>query len=332
MPAEAGPPPSGGRPGSRIFSIEGRQAPGLYVAAWFLGFLGGLLVVLALFAASGAAAVLFLLPGLIALVIAFAAGAGYQLVARATRPPGAYRGPAPLLLLGFVVALGTLVELPLGASGLLDGRPTPTFVLAVLIPFATYLLAIYAFVVRGGALAWAAIVRLRPGPAIRRVGDWLVGAAAGIALVVPVLVWAAILTNLLGTTPDSALPRLTSDVDGLAIVLGAAIVAPLGEELFFRGFAFTAWRTDLGVAAAIRRSAILFAAVHILNVQVDTSETLAAVGGQLLVQFLVILPAGLLLAFMYERRGLAASLGTHMAYNGGLLVLASAATRLVQGS
>jgi membrane protease YdiL (CAAX protease family) len=50
------------------------------------------------------------------------------------------------------------------------------------------------------------------------------------------------------------------------------------------------------------------------------------------VQFLVILPAGLLLAFMYERRGLVASLGTHMAYNGALLFLAAAALRAVQGS
>ena len=43
------------------------------------------------------------------------------------------------------------------------------------------------------------------------------------------------------------------------------------------------------------------------------------------------MPAGLLLAFMYERRGLAASLGAHMAYNGGLLFLAALATRAVAG-
>jgi len=322
----------GGPPGSRTFSIEGRPAPGLYVAGWLLGLLGGLLVVLAIFGAQGAAAELFLGIGLLFLVLAFAAASGYQILARAGRDSAAYRGPAPLLVLGFVIALGTLVELVIGITGVLDDRPTATFTLAVLIPLGCYLVAIQAFAVRGGGLAWATIVRLRPGPAIKRLGDWTVGAAAGIALVVPVLVGAAVLTSILGTTPNSALPDLTGGVDALVIGLGAVCVAPLGEELFFRGFAFSAWRADLGVASAVRRSAVVFAAVHILNVEVGAAQSLASIGAQLLVQFLVILPAGLLLAFMYERRGLAASLGTHMAYNGGLLFLAAAAARAVQGS
>jgi len=324
--------PVTGPPGTRTFSIEGRAAPGLYVSGWFLGLFGALLIVLAFFGASGAAAVVFAAAGLIALVVAFSAACGYQLVARSSRPEAAYRGPAPLLLLGFVLALSTLVELGVGLTGVVDDRPTLMFLLAVLIPASVYLTAVHVFAVRGGALTWAGIARLRPGPAGRRVGDWLVGAAAGISLVLPVLIGSAVLTAILGTVPESSLPRLTGDVDGLAIAVGAVVIAPLGEEIFFRGFVYSAWRLDLGVVAAIRRSAILFAAVHVLNVVVSPQDPLASIGAQLLIQFLVIVPAGLLLAFMYERRGLAASLGAHMAYNGGLLLLAALAASSIQGT
>lgn len=326
LPAHAGPP------GARTFSLEGRSVPGLYAAAWFLGLVGALLIILAVFDASGAPAVVFAAAGLAVLVLAFSAAAGYQLVNRSTRPPAAYRGPAPLLVLGFVLTLSTFIELGVGLTGIIDTRPTLTFLLAVLIPGAVYLLAVHLFAVRSGALSWAAIARLRPGSGAARLGDWAVGAAAGIALVLPVLVGSAILTSILGTVPDSDLPRLTSDVNGLIITIGAVLIAPIGEEIFFRGFVYSAWRLDLGVAAALRRSAILFAAVHVLNVAVSPTDSLPSIGAQLLVQFLVILPAGLLLAFMYERRGLAASLGAHMAYNGGLLFLAAVATRAAQGA
>ncbi len=325
LPVVAGPP------GARTFSIEGRAAPGLYVTGWFLGLVGALLIILAVFDAAGAAAVFFAGAGLVALVVAFSAACGYQLVDRSRRPAAAYHGPSPLLLLGFVLALSTLVELCIGLTGVVDERPTLTFLLAVLIPAAVYLTAVHTFAVRGGAMTWAGIARLRPGPPARRLGDWLVGAAAGISLVLPVLIGSAALTAILGTVPDSSLPRLTGDVDALVIALGAVVIAPIGEEIFFRGFVYSAWRIDLGVTAAIRRSAILFAAVHVLNVAVSPQDPLTSIGAQLLVQFLVIVPAGLLLAFMYERRGLAASLGAHMAYNGGLLFLAALATRAVQG-
>lgn len=326
-PGASEPAPATGPPGARTFSIEGRAAPGLYVSGWFLGLVGALLLVLALFDASGAAAVVFAAAGLVALVLAFAAAAGYQLVARSMRPATAYRGPAPLLLLGFVLGLATLIELGVGLTGVVDQRPTLTFLLAVLIPAGVYLATVHLFVVRSGALTWAGIARLRPGAVTGRLGDWLVGAAAGISLVLPVLIGSAALSMILGTVPESNLPRLTGDVDALVIALGAVLIAPFGEEIFFRGFVYSAWRLDLGVAPAVRRSAILFAAVHVLNVAVSPQDPLTSIGSQLLVQFLVIVPAGLLLAFMYERRGLAASLGAHMAYNGGLLFLAAWAAR-----
>ena len=80
-------PPVSGPPGARTFSIEGRAAPGLYVSGWFLGLVGALLIVLAVFDASGAAAVVFAGAGLVALVVAFSAACGYQLVG-AVEPAG----------------------------------------------------------------------------------------------------------------------------------------------------------------------------------------------------------------------------------------------------
>ena len=50
------------------------------------------------------------------------------------------------------------------------------------------------------------------------------------------------------------------------MVLGAAVVAPIAEEIFFRGFALSAWQRDLGPRPALVRSALFFALVHIANV------------------------------------------------------------------
>lgn len=65
-------------------------------------------------------------------------------------------------------------------------------------------------------------------------------------------------------------PLFAGDYAGQALFfLGAALLAPLGEEILFRGYAFNAFlqgwgRTRLGVAAAYFTSAMLFSAAHSL--------------------------------------------------------------------
>jgi membrane protease YdiL (CAAX protease family) len=49
----------------------------------------------------------------------------------------------------------------------------------------------------------------------------------------------------------------------LVTLLGAGLLAPVAEELFFRGFLYTALRQRLGIAAAVTISAAVFAIGHI---------------------------------------------------------------------
>ena len=78
------------------------------------------------------------------------------------------------------------------------------------------------------------------------------------------------------------------------VALAAAIVAPIGEELFFRGFALTAWLRDLwGRAPASFGAPRSSPRIHILNITPTTSFAEGA--GQAVLQSAVIFPVGLVL-------------------------------------
>jgi membrane protease YdiL (CAAX protease family) len=101
-------------------------------------------------------------------------------------------------------------------------------------------------------------------------------------------------------------------------VVSAVLVAPLAEELFFRGMLYPALRRSIGVWGGILISAAAFAAAHLV-----TEGTL---GGGALV-FVLILPLGILLAWLYERRGtLAVPIALHMTFNLVTMLLMLAAT------
>ena len=89
---------------------------------------------------------------------------------------------------------------------------------------------------------------------------------------------------------------------GLAIAfLMIVVLAPLAEELLFRGWLYTALRWRFGFGAALWTTAILFAVAH------WESTHLYA---------LAILPMGLVLGYVRERTGSArASTLFHMLYN-----------------
>ncbi|HWH24871.1 MAG TPA: hypothetical protein VNW68_08275, partial [Candidatus Limnocylindria bacterium] len=101
--------PPADRPGGRTFSIEGRPAAGLYLAGWMLSGLG-LAVLFVAFQAGPPAGGVLIMAGLLLLTLGLAAAAGYQLLARRTRPADAYRGPSPLIVFGClmfaVIAIG----------------------------------------------------------------------------------------------------------------------------------------------------------------------------------------------------------------------------------
>lgn len=109
---------------------------------------------------------------------------------------------------------------------------------------------------------------------------------------------------------DALLESLQPGAMALAFVFMVAVAAPIGEELFFRGFVFNLLRNRLNMTSAVWLSAGLFALLHI-SVK----------------NFLPILLIGALLAWLYARTGsLWSSVVMHGTFN-----LLSAVAALVFG-
>jgi CAAX protease family protein len=87
------------------------------------------------------------------------------------------------------------------------------------------------------------------------------------------------------------------------------LAAPIGEELFFRGFLFAALRARHGFWSSALLSSAAFGLVHVVQ------------GSFLLVP--IIFVVGLGLAWVYERRGsLLASITAHATFNAiGLAII-----------
>ena len=321
-------PSSTGPPGWSTFSLEGRPAPGLYFVAWLLGLLALGMLVVGIFASATPARGVLVITGLVALGAALTTGAGYQVLARAGRPAGAYRGPSPLLVFGVVVALTLTVVPILGLLGLIDlASPSPFGSLLALSVIAVgYVAAVSTFVVRTGALTWRDMGW--PARAQVRLAALLDDAATGIAVMVPafigIVILNGVLSTLLGVTPPETLPRARGGVDLLVNALSAVVVAPIGEELFFRGFALTAWQRDLGPRAALVRSSVFFALVHLANITSSTAREGLLLA---LIAFVVYLPLGALLGVLFQRRGIVASIAGHAAFNGTALILLALLSR-----
>src|SRR5690625_2440413 len=82
-------------------------------------------------------------------------------------------------------------------------------------------------------------------------------------------------------------------------VLLVAVVAPITEELFFRGYAYTTFRSHWGVRTAALASAFVFAIIHLY-----------------FVLFLTVFAMGILFAIFYERsRSLLSMMVAHFVVN-----------------
>jgi membrane protease YdiL (CAAX protease family) len=114
-------------------------------------------------------------------------------------------------------------------------------------------------------------------------------------------------------------PAPQTAIEILLIALGAGLLVPIGEEVFFRGYTLTAWWRDLGPRAALWRATVFFALVHIATLSAATfSEGLR----QAILVLTVIGPVGYALGWLFMRRGLVASIAGHAAFNlFGVLVL-----------
>jgi membrane protease YdiL (CAAX protease family) len=105
----------------------------------------------------------------------------------------------------------------------------------------------------------------------------------------------------------------------LIAILAVAILVPIGEEIFYRGFATNAWGRSLSRNSVMLRAAFFFAAVHIINVtSTDAGLSLKAA----LFNMTVRIPIAIALTWIYmRRRSLIASATLHGSYNGLIVAL-----------
>ena len=292
-------------------SLADRPAAGLYVAAWALSGLGVAALVVGLATEPPLRGIL-VMAAFVALLAGLAAAAGYQVIARRTRPAERYRGPAPLILFCFQFALVYAVSLAIFALGVRLGESPAGFFAAAVLLLAAYVIVVWLFVVRTGALSWREMVHAQPFDAGRAAFDIALGGATmfGVALVAGIL--GSLLAQLLGTEAPGVVPVPKTTADILMVALGAGILVPIGEELFFRGYTLSAWLRDLGPRSALIRATIFFALVHIVTLSADT---FADGVKQAILVLVVITPVGFALGWLYLRRGLIAAIAGHAAFN-----------------
>src|SRR5215211_6743749 len=127
---------------------------------------------------------------------------------------------------------------------------------------------------------------LRPVP-LGRAAGWTV------ATFVAFWIFTAIYISLVGEPDQQELTRDLREEDSLSALIGygvlLAFVAPLAEELFFRGFVFGVLRERISVVAGALATGIVFGLVHVAGSPIET------------VGVLVIL--GVLLCLLYEKSG-----------------------------
>jgi membrane protease YdiL (CAAX protease family) len=259
--------------------------------------------------------------GGLAVVIGLLMNAVRAVVVREALPPQRYRGPAIFVLLA-LASLFTVIETVTVAGStvaLVSGEPIS--VPATLVIFTatqTGLLAVaILFVAVPNALAGVRLVP--PRGALRSF-------AIGLGLAIPAWLAATILGALLQVILErlghplvpGILDEAVARLDPTALVLAVVLIAPIAEEIFFRGVVLNAWLREYGEGFAIVGSAALFGVIH-----ADTSSVEALITS--VARVLPIFGLGLALAFIYRRTGsLLSSIGLHMGFNALSLAIALA--------
>jgi membrane protease YdiL (CAAX protease family) len=239
---------------------------------------------------------------------AFVAGLVYiavrQIRVRSYLPPERYRGPAVFILVLLVLAIALLLTAPFGedATALVLGEGELTILGSIVILVASQvgmLLVSWLLVFRPRALAG---LPLPPGSnaagAIVSGVGWGVVATIGASLLGAAVVF--VLESLgIETAPQTA-EQAISLIDPWLAVLAVVILAPIAEEVFFRGVVFNALLREAGSRWAYIGSAALFAVIHLEPVAM-----------------LPLFALGLALAWVYQRtRNLLAPIAMHATVNG----------------
>jgi CAAX protease family protein len=179
---------------------------------------------------------------------------------------------------------------------------------AVVILVSTQLALLFVswlFVARPNALAALPSFPGRdPAGALLTGAGWGIGAWVMSTAAIVIMAW---LLEAIGLPPEpQAAERAIALVDPWLVVLAVVILAPIAEEVFFRGVVFNAWLREGGRRWAYVGSAALFAIIHLS-----------------LVSLVPIFLLGLALAWVYERTGnLLAPIAMHAVVNGISVLLA----------
>ena len=144
----------------------------------------------------------------------------------------------------------------------------------------------------------------------RNVFYGIVGYIAAVPVLVALLVIIAAVANIIKYVPEKQpvveLFLREKDIRFLTYTsIFAAVVGPIIEELFFRGFMYSALKKYIGVFWSMVVTAAVFATFHTH-----------------IVGFLPIMALGILLAYLYERTGtLVSSITVHTMHNFGMLMI-----------
>jgi len=317
------------RPG--LLQLAGREAPALYV----IGLLFSVVGVSALVAGIAGAGVGLAIFALVVIGVGGIALSGASaLQRRVDTPVAGWRGPGPLAIFWTTIPWALLAQLlvaalltAVGAAATLS-TPLGTLALAAASNLATILI-IGLVVIGTGAVHWrdllvatpAASPSTLPTPDRRGglVGDLFWGAALALPILSAAGLFAALVMSATGVQAPVVLPPSVNPVDLAANALTAGLIAPIGEELLYRGVIAQAWARQSSARRAILFSAIVFAFAHTLTVGGTSVGDAASVAA---VALLVRLPLGIALGWLWvRRRSLVATIALHATYNLAIVAL-----------
>jgi uncharacterized protein len=196
-----------------------------------------------------------------------------------------------------VVVLNAFITLPLALAAHLDieQMTTGTFVIAALLTEIPMLVVVYVRAIVPGAVTWADLgCRRLPLLVLIPVG---VGAGLGGLVVVGVI--GALLAQI-GLQQNQielefGFVRTEGPLAFALVLIFAGIVAPVVEELFFRGFLFGMYRRRKPLWMAYVFSSLLFTVLHLMPGQMNPSQMAGLSVGIFLL--------AMLLAWLYQRTG-----------------------------
>jgi membrane protease YdiL (CAAX protease family) len=248
-----------------------------------------------------------------------------SLIVRRHLPSSRYRGPSILVMLGLVLVLTSILSIfaVTDAIAIFEGEGRPSVGGSLLLLTATQLSLL---VVAGLLVVLPRALEGSPPLAgrspLRALGLGLgVGAAGWLGSSALLVAIVAFLT-MIGLAPATQpVEQALEVVDPVVLVVALVLVAPVAEEVFFRGVAYAAWLRERGRTFALVGSSALFAVVHFT----PADAALGAVAAAALMA-VPIFALGLALAWLYSiTQSLLAAIVMHATVNGisvllGLLV------------